>query len=398
MKKLWAFLLAFAMVAAMGAPALAEDTTTDTNKTTNTGTTTDIAVNGLHTPTTTPTVISADIAWDPMDFTYNKQGQMWNPEKHQFINNTESGWVWDHKTDKQNWPYIRLTNHSNINITAKPEFNGADGFSIYQPFSSYDLTLYLRSAEDTLIDNPPYTETYFEVETEDGITESKDIGTITVTIKKGETTQVANEVDLNNMYLTTPSVVLTKDIELKARLYRDNFSGILDLAGHTLTSDVNNEKGSIVFEGDNLITIKNGTITGSGTRLLHFGQDRNGAVDVTMKNCTINTEATVSGTDYAIWVDGATLRLQDCTINSDGAVGVNVTKNSYGRDGKVILSGDIKINTGEGDLKGSLFTRVGDCSVTCLAGIYNFDPTEFVNNTYTVTHEENTTIWTVTAK
>ena len=115
-----------------------------------------------------------------------------------------------------------------------------------------------------------------------------------------------------------------------------------------------------------------------------------------MKNCTINTEADKSGTDYAIWVDGATLRLQDCTINSAGAVGLNVAEGDsyYGSiPGKVILSGDIRINAE------SKITKQDTCSVTCLAGTYDFDPTNFVNgDIYDVTKDEATGIWTVTAK
>ena len=398
MKKLWAFLLAFAMVAAMGAPALAEDTT-DTSTATNNGKTdTSIAVNGLHTPTTTPEVISADIAWDPMDFTYNKQGQMWDPATHKFTENTESGWVWTYKTTEQRSPHITVTNHSNINLTAEPKFDTAEG--ITGVFSSTDPILYLRSAEDTAPDNPPMRYTTFSIPSDSApITESKDIGTITVTIKKGETTEVANEDGLiEHKYLEDTYVVLTNNIILTSQLPYDNFSGIIDLAGYTLTSNDNSDEGGdeggIVFEGNNLITIKNGTITGSAKRLLRFGQDSNGAVDVTMKNCTITTEADKSGTDYAIWVDGATLRLQDCTINSAGAVGLNVTENSsYGGVGKVILSGDIRINGG------TAYAVAPGCSATCLAGTYNFDPSGGVDQeAYNVTKDEATGIWTVTAK
>lgn len=403
MKKLWAFLLAFAMVAAMGAPALAEDTTTDTNTATNNGKTdTSIAVNGLHTPTITPTVISADIAWDPMDFTYNVKGQMWDPATHKFTENTESGWVWTYKTETQRSPHITVTNHSNINLTAEPKFDAAEG--ITGVFSSTDPTLYLRSAEDTAPDNPPKRYTTFSISSGSApITESKDIGTITVTIKKGTTTEVANESDLKKIALITPSVVLTNNIILTSQLPYDNFSGIIDLAGYTLTSNDNSDEGGIVFKSGNsylkqghLITIKNGTITGNASKLLHFGQDSNGAVDVTMKNCTIDTEATNSGTDYAIWVDGATLRLQDCTINSAGAVGLNITQNSSWKGiGKVILSGDIRINGGTAY---GLDSSSG-CSITCLAGTYSFDPTNFVNgDIYDVTKDEATGIWTVTAK
>ena len=66
MKKRFAALLAGAMLASLSVTAFAAE---------NTGATpTEITVNGKYTPgTTTGEIISADIAWDAMDFTYSQR-------------------------------------------------------------------------------------------------------------------------------------------------------------------------------------------------------------------------------------------------------------------------------------------------------------------------------------
>ena len=78
MKKLFAALLAIIMLASMSVTAFAAE---------NTGATpTDITVNGTYTPgATADEIISADIAWDAMDFTYTGASQgTWNPVTHAY--------------------------------------------------------------------------------------------------------------------------------------------------------------------------------------------------------------------------------------------------------------------------------------------------------------------------
>ena len=68
MKKIFATLLAVAMLASMSVTAFAEENTSATP--------TEITVTGKYTPgATTGEIISADIAWEAMDFTYTGASQ-----------------------------------------------------------------------------------------------------------------------------------------------------------------------------------------------------------------------------------------------------------------------------------------------------------------------------------
>ncbi|MGN0178711.1 MAG: hypothetical protein ACI4DY_04620, partial [Monoglobaceae bacterium] len=87
MKKLFATLLAVAMLASVSVTAFAAETNNGTQDT-------EITVNGSFVSGTAgSSVISVDIAWDAMDFTYTAASQgTWNPATHAYDGQTAGGW------------------------------------------------------------------------------------------------------------------------------------------------------------------------------------------------------------------------------------------------------------------------------------------------------------------
>ena len=83
-------------------------------------------------------VVSVDINWGAMEFTYNKG--TWDPVNHEYVNSTGEAWTAEGNT-------ITVTNHSNVDVTASFEFVKADNTNIIgmfrdaqdQPVSSIDL-------------------------------------------------------------------------------------------------------------------------------------------------------------------------------------------------------------------------------------------------------------------
>ena len=122
-------------------------------------------------------VISVDILWDEMDFTYTAPSQgTWNVTNHKYENATAGGWAATNGTD----PKITVKNHSNTAVKANFAFTtgivGLNG-------SFTERTLTLATAEGTEVTNPPKAETSFSVS---GTAIDKDdtLGTITVTVGK----------------------------------------------------------------------------------------------------------------------------------------------------------------------------------------------------------------------
>lgn len=74
----------------------------------------DIPVNAKYVDSmTTPDVISADVEWGEMQFTYSVGGKkVWNPDTHTYsVENSTAGW-------SESGNKIKVTNHSNVNIKA----------------------------------------------------------------------------------------------------------------------------------------------------------------------------------------------------------------------------------------------------------------------------------------
>lgn len=194
MKKLIAFVLAFTMVAAMAVPALAEEdsTTTDNNKTsvTDEGQSANITVHGTYQGP--QDVISVDVVWDAMDFIYtNKSDGTWDPTSHTYKDPTEEGWSWKGASEDKTAPEIKLSNHSNVGVKAAFGFAANEGLAgltgSFTNLTENAFTL-ARAEADTDPSTAPSKATAFSL-SGDGITgNSVELGKITVTISKDDST------------------------------------------------------------------------------------------------------------------------------------------------------------------------------------------------------------------
>lgn len=181
MKRFFTTTLASAimMAAATTAFAASGSTTTDTGA--------NISVNAKYSDTvTTPDVISAQVEWGAMEFTYVTGGsKKWNAQEHEYQDdNTSASWSAVGNT-------VTITNHSNVDVKA--------GFA-YTPIENYKLTgtfSYDKTADETgkielskgvegqkdKADHVTATLTLGGT-LESSVTTSTQVGTITVTIEK----------------------------------------------------------------------------------------------------------------------------------------------------------------------------------------------------------------------
>lgn len=374
MKKILTGILALALAASMAVPAFAGEAKSD-------GTTgTDITVNGTYQAAETPAdVVSVDIAWDNMDFTYTAGSKgTWNASTHQYDNPTEGGWAATSGTD----PKITVTNHSNVPVNASFAFTTAvDGLN-----GSFTKTaLVLDSAEGTELSNAPTGETAFSV-SGSAIDADKSLGTITVTVNTGTTISTAGD-----LHATADKVGIFKlanNIDLGSEtlgIASDKY--ILDLNGHTLSSSAG--KGVIVEEGATL-TVKNGSLTNTADGATTLSNDFG---TVIVDGCTISG----GNNAYAIQSSGK-MFVKDSVLH--GLFGEAYTvmvenKNaSAGKYGELTLSGNVQM---DGSIHVFKFMDPVAPTVKALAGTYNFDVSSYVDTgVYNVTNDG--TIWTVTAK
>ena len=176
MKKIFATLLAVAMLASVSVTAFAatNDGTQDT----------EITVNGSFVSGTAgSSVISVDIAWEDMDFTYTGASQgTWNPVTHAYEGAIEGGW-------SDNTPAITVTNHSNVAVNATLGFTanvtGVVGTFTEASGTENDNILELATAEGTAVADAPTASANFGISGA-AIDADKTLGTITVAIAKAE--------------------------------------------------------------------------------------------------------------------------------------------------------------------------------------------------------------------
>lgn len=187
MKKIIAMMLSLSMVMATGNTAFAAE-----NQEADISASKTITVEGKYIDhLKADTVISVDVKWDAMNFTYAASAEgVWNPEKHQFTQVEENkGWTKDTAT-------IEVSNHSNTAITAGLNFaqettleGTINGTFTESSGTANDNTLELESAVGTSVQTPPSASAEFGV-SGDAITQTQKIGTVTVAInKKGESVQ-----------------------------------------------------------------------------------------------------------------------------------------------------------------------------------------------------------------
>ena len=144
----------------------------------------EITVNGSFVPgTAADEIISVDVAWEAMDFTYTGASQgTWNPVTHAYEGAIEGGW-------SDNTPAITVTNHSNVAVNATLGFTanvtGVVGTFTEASGTENDNILNLATAEGTEVANAPTATANFGISGA-AIDANKALGTITMTIAKAE--------------------------------------------------------------------------------------------------------------------------------------------------------------------------------------------------------------------
>ena len=173
MKKLIATILTPALMLSLSATAFAA---------TNDGTAgTDIDVNAKYVDgVAAEKVISVDVSWDVMEFTYTVSGsKTWDATKHDYVISTTNAW-------NASGNEITVTNHSNAAVKAEfafdalPEYNTVNG-----AFSETELSL--PTAEDKAVDAAELTgKTALTLSgtLDKSTTAMTKVGTVTVTIKE----------------------------------------------------------------------------------------------------------------------------------------------------------------------------------------------------------------------
>ena len=366
MKKFLASAFAFALAISASVTAFAANT--DTNDGTKG---TDITVNGTYQAAEAAAdVISVDIAWDNMDFTYTAGSKgTWNASTHQYDNPTEGGWAATSGTD----PKITVTNHSNVPVNASFAFATAvDGLN-----GSFTKTaLVLDSAEGTELSNAPTDETAFSV-SGSAIDADKSLGTITVTVSTGTTISSAEE--LLDSAASGGIFRLANDIALdentKLEISGKNYS--LDLNGFTLSGSCYN--GLIHLDSNSKVTIKNGTVwnkysMASGIETF--------SSELVLEDCTVHSDYIAVDSSF-----NSSVYVTNCSFQTDSEQHFTLLIHNS----TLTLSGSVNMVSGAG------LSNQGSGTTKALAGTYNFDVSSYVDtDIYNVTNDG--TIWTVTAK
>lgn len=125
------------------------------------------------------TVYSVDITWGDMAFTYTAEAGIWDPAKHAYTDAKGGAWTVDNKDGNK----IKVTNHSNAEITASIDYTPAPGYDSIS--GSFDKTsLVLATAVDTEVSNAPNDSAALTLTgaLDSAATTSTKIGTITVTL------------------------------------------------------------------------------------------------------------------------------------------------------------------------------------------------------------------------
>ena len=334
-----------------------------------------IEISGTYTPGTADEIISVDVAWEAMDFTYTGASQgTWNPVTHAYEGAIDGGW-------SDNTPAITVTNHSNVAVNATLSFTanvtGVVGTFTEVSGTENDNILELATAEGTVVADAPTASANFGISGA-AIDADKALGTITVTIAKtgsaegGETaTVVTTFAELQAAVNNGGTVKLGGDITLEDYLNIYAASPLLlDLNGHTITGT-----NKSVYLKSGTCTIRGGSITVTSTNAVNnFGDT------LTIDQCTIS-----SASGCALYNGSGDATVKNSTLSrTDNWYVVYAAEGTVSLEGTVDLSGTIKENDGG--------------KVTVLPGTYNFDPTSYVDtNTYTVTNNGDGK-WTVAEK
>ena len=412
-----------------------------------------IEISGTYTPgAAADEIISADIAWDAMDFTYTGASQgTWNPVTHTYDGATEGSW-------SDNTPAITVTNHSNVAINATLDFtpavDGVVGTFTEASGTANDNILNLATAEGTEVGSAPTATANFGISGA-AIDADKTLGTITVTIKNVIDTfaELQDAVNNGNIVLAsdvtvdTPYLAITKDvsIDFNGNTLRGSImssGNIGDSPNNLVLRDTNNNGGysiySEIYEIENgngqaaaiianqtNITIESGKYTNNNAVILcaqltsdpndvgvminggtFDGRDGASVIVNVYGNVIVNDgefNAYHDGERYGTCVHldhyipnvPSITTINGGTFNADKSIFyVNVDTNYIQ---KIIVNGGT-FNVAEG---GSLIeVSSGNASdyLTITGGTFNVDPTAYVDtNAYTVTDNGDGT-WTVAEK
>ncbi len=330
-----------------------------------------INVSGTYTSSTTPdTLISVDIAWDEMKFTYS-QGSLgtWDPGSHDYINPGQGSWTSDTAT-------ITITNHSNTDIRADFTFEMDDallteeGLSINGTFSKTTLVIdsadndkYRAQAGSTTV-SAPSDSTEFGIRSDsDAISGEKKLGTVSVAISKMTWQTVGTPAELEAAIAAadeadTPCYIkLTNDIAIvndDNRLRIPMEAGILlDLGGHTLMA-------AVIVGNARWAVIQNGTLKASESGFsCALVSECN---DFVVKNCVIESTG-----EYSAELYYGEATLIDCTVK-DGSI-------QCGTDSNVVLVGTTLVpGVHEGGETKTIYISEGASLTT------PFDPTSMIDD------------------
>lgn len=178
MKKLLTIALTLALTLCLAVPAFATD---DSIKTDNG--TASVTVNGTYNAgSTAAEVISVDVAWGSMSFTYNDTVQgKWNDKTHDYDDVVEAHWTCETDANK-----ITVTNHSNTAVEAQLTFAKAENTNIVGSFTenvgtANDGIMVIATAEGTTFAKAPSVEAFFNIDS-GSIAANGALGTITLKI------------------------------------------------------------------------------------------------------------------------------------------------------------------------------------------------------------------------
>lgn len=178
MKKLLTISLTIALALCLTMPAFAAEPDIGTNNGT-----ANVTVKGTYNAgSTAAEVISVDVSWGSMSFTYNDTVEgTWDDDTHSFVGAKAANWTCDSNANK-----ITVTNHSNTAVEAQLTFAKAENTNIVGSFTenvgtANDGIMEIATAVETLVDKAPTVEAFFNVDS-GSITANGELGTITLKI------------------------------------------------------------------------------------------------------------------------------------------------------------------------------------------------------------------------
>lgn len=365
MKKKLAFILALAAMASTSATAFADNGVVD-----NDGGSQDVSVKAKYVDELqADKVINADVEWGKMEFTYSVSGtKSWNVKTHDY--DIEKSGAWTAEGNE-----ISVTNHSNADIFADFTYEQLTGYEkVTGEFSEKRLSL--PSAEGKAVGAAELTGSVtltLDGELADDVTAMTNVGTAVVSISENKPASVSTWQELVDAAKTGGKIILANNITADESieygilyLYKETD---LDLGGNTLdVIRINGYK--------DMCTVKNGNINLIAAIASYEA--------MTIENCNI---ANIDDS-YPLY-NISTMTVKDCKLS--GTLDQGIYRGNIMNEGKLTLSGTVIAPDG-------INVKYSN-DVTILAGTYDFDPTEYVDEgAFTVTKNADAGTWSVVKK